>query len=1014
MKPVWLIGLSLLLSVFGWGQHFYSRNFTVNDGLPSNTIHCIYKDSRGVMWIGTGSGLCRFDGKGFQIFGISNGLAGDNVFSITEDDQDNLWIGCMKSGISKYDGRRFTNYTSKQGLVSDNVRVVWFSKRFHLLLIGTNDGSSVFDGKQFVSLTTKETQTPDFIVTGFLNGQDYINIYPYRKNDYYRYYPQTRSFKKIISTYYPDHPTSTSPVILPNGDTIMGSLREGINILNHGIRKSFKDMGQVFGICAGEKGGWWISAWSENPLSKELPGGLFLYNGKKVDRYSEKVGITDPTVWCNFYDTSFHILWVGTLNSGLYKIPLPAFEWYDKEDFGLNEMNIKSLFVNANNTLWIGTKGNLFYRKPDGKVNIYQTDFLKKVFKYRKESPLEFSCINKDSRGNIYVSTIQSPLQRFSLKDGYRNPLMIQINTGGTKFCFDSHDSLFYTDPWWDGIFQCAIDPKISARTFHKFGVTDAPPNTIKLISSGDTIWYCSMTEGLFMSYHGMFKCFRKTDSTLPRAIKDICFDRNGNLIVGSNSGEVLIVRYEKNGLKVKYRLQPGGDIIGTTVKFIVVDHSHHLFVGTNLGLNRLDLQSLYKSHKVLTNFYNSEVGYFDYSGRTATVDRNGNIWVGTDSHLLRIDPKLLDKLSSIIPQISITALDVNYQPLKDYSSVSQFPYQENNLIFYFESKNFLNPQQSLYRYKLEGLSDRWAPWSSEAKAVFTSLNPGKYRFTIESINTIDNSKTAKVEYSFRIGFPWYLKWWAVVGMILLLIVSIWIIIWFRTEAIRKEEQKKTDFSKRLAEIEMRALQSQMNPHFVFNCINSIQGFILKHKVDDALGYLMDFSKILRQTLDNASKEFITLEEEVDYIQCYLNLELMRFDKKFSVDLKFPEELNPQCVQLPPMIIQPYIENAIRHGLVHKENGQGLLSVGFKIQGDLLHCSIEDNGVGRKKSKDIESWKNQSTHKPQSTRITQDRIDLLNKSLQSGKHRINIIDLYDHQGVGIGTRVEITLPLMTC
>ena len=966
------------------------------------------------MWIGTGSGLCRFDGKGFQTLESRTGLVGENVFSITEDDQSNLWIGCMKGGISKYDGKGFTNYTSKQGLVSDNVRVVWYSKKFHLLFIGTDDGCSVFDGKQFVSLTTKDTQTPDFIVTGFLDGQDYINIYPYRKNDYYRYYPTKKSFQKVITEYYPDHPTSTCPVILSNRDTIMGSLREGINILNNGVKQSFKGMGQVFDITPGEKCDFWIAAWSENALSKELPGGLFRYDGKKVDRYSEKVGITDPTIWCTYYDTIFHVLWVGTLNSGLYKIPLQDFEWYDKEDFGLKEMNIKSLFVNTDNTLWVGTKGNLFYRKPNGEVNLYNQKLLERVFRYRKESPLEFSCIQKDSHGNIYVSTIQSPLQRFSPADGYKNSHLVPLNPGGTQFCFDSHDTVFHTDIWWDDVFQTSIYAELSATKRYLFTKTNSPPNVVKLISSGDTIWYCSKTEGLFRSYHGKFDYFRKTNPTLPRIINDLCFDGEGNIVVGSNSGEVLIVRYENNGLKVKYRFQPGVDIIGTTVKFIVVDHTHQLFIGTNLGLNRIDLKSLYKSHKLLTNFYNSDVGYFDYTGKTAVVDQDGNIWVGTDTHLLKIDPELLDKLSSIIPQIMITGLAVNYQPLKDYSAVSRFPYQENNLIFYFESRNFLNPQQSLYRYKMEGLSPRWSPFSPETKAVFTSLNPGKYRLMVESYNTTDNSKIGIMEYSFSIGYPWYLKWWFIAGVVLFLIISVWVIIRFRTETIRSEEKKKTEFSKRLAEIEMRALQSQMNPHFVFNCINSIQGFILKNKVDDALGYLMDFSKILRQTLDNASKEFITLEEEVDYIKCYLNLELMRFDKRFSVEFEISDELNPQCVQLPPMIIQPYIENAIRHGLVHKETGPGLLSIGFKVQGELLLCFIEDNGVGRKRSKEIESWKNQSTHKPQSTRITQDRIDLLNKASLLDQYRVNIIDLYDHQGFGTGTRIEITIPLMSC
>ena len=168
MKFGFITGIILTLHSLVLGQHYYSQNFTVNDGLPSNKVRCIYKDTKERMWIGTGAGLCQFDGKSLKVLGINNGMIGASVFSITEDDQQNLWIGCMKGGISKYDGKTFTNYSTKQGLVSDNVRVVWYSKKFHLLFIGTEDGCSVFDGKSFVSFSAKETQSVDLYVMGFL------------------------------------------------------------------------------------------------------------------------------------------------------------------------------------------------------------------------------------------------------------------------------------------------------------------------------------------------------------------------------------------------------------------------------------------------------------------------------------------------------------------------------------------------------------------------------------------------------------------------------------------------------------------------------------------------------------------------------------------------------------------------------------------------------------------------------------------------------------------------------
>jgi hypothetical protein len=405
-------------------------------------------------------------------------------------------------------------------------------------------------------------------------------------------------------------------------------------------------------------------------------------------------------------------------------------------------------------------------------------------------------------------------------------------------------------------------------------------------------------------------------------------------------------------------------------------------------------------------------VGYYDYSGKTAVSDKDGNIWVGTDSHLLKIDTKLLDRLSSFIPQLRIYGMDVNYEPYPEFDSNLKLSHNQNSLTFRFESKNYLNPDQSLYRYKLEGLSNRWSNFTPDSKSDFMSLRPGKYKLIVETYNSIDNSKIGKTEFSFQIRNPWYQKWWFIGGMITLLVLFIWFIIRYRINQIRKEEQKKSDLSKQFAEIEMKGLQSQMNPHFIFNSINSIQGFILKNNVDDAIGYLQNFSKIIRQTLENATKEYISLKEEIEYIKWYLNLELMRFDNKFKVEFRISEYLNPQNIQIPPMIIQPYVENAVRHGLFHKEDGEGLLLIDLSVEGENLKCIIEDNGVGRKKSKEIDSWKDLH-HKPQSTRITQKRIDLLNKSTKSDKYRVTIVDLCNRIGEVNGTHVEINLPLRT-
>jgi ligand-binding sensor domain-containing protein len=965
-----------------------------------------------MMWVGTGAGLCQYDGKKFMVLGVKDGLVGENIFSITEDDEQNIWVGCMKGGISKFNGKTFTNYTKKDGLVSDNVRVVWYSKKFHRLFIGTNDGCSVFDGKKFISLNTNDSKTKDLFVMGFLEGDDCVNVYAYDYRPYYKFFPKTNRFVCIKNSYYQMHNTSTSPMIMLNGDTIIGSLRDGINVLHAGLKHSFKGMGQVFDMKEDPDKNVWVACWSENSLSKEMPGGLYKYDGQNVIRCSEKLGISDPTVWCLYYDTSFRILWVGTLNSGMYKIPVPAFEWYDPKDFKLNDLNVLSLLSSTNNDLWIGTKGFLLKRSQNGGIRFLDDILMKRIL---GSYPLDYRCIRQDRRGDVYVSTYITSLVKYSQNDNFDKSFLVNVKPGATQFAFDTHDSVFYSDRWWDGIFHCSLFPSVSKPIRWLFRENSAPTNITKMISSGDTIWYISQTEGLFRTCRGKIDYFRKDNPSIPHIINDICFDQHGNIIIGSNTGEVIITSYRENSLKIIHRLHSGTTIIGNTIKFLVVDKTNHLFIGTDLGLNRINLTKLYSDGKVISNFYCSEVGYYDHSGKVAECDKDGNIWIGTDNHLLKIDTKLLEQLSSGLQKVRISSLDVNYQndTTFHFDHPQRFSYGKNNLIFHFSVNNILNPEQTRYRYKLEGLSERWSEFSHEDKAIFTSLPSGKYRLVVESGNPLDNTKGSSMAYEFRINPPWYQNFWIIIGFFLLLILTVIVIIRYRTKQIQRIEQKKTEYSKQLATIEMRALQSQMNPHFIFNSINSIQGFILQNKIDEARTYLMDFSKIIRQTLDNATKEYISLQEELEYLRYYLNLELMRFDKKFQVDIRVPADVNPQNILIPPMLVQPYVENSIRHGLLHKRVGQGHLTVEFIIEGEnYLKCIIEDNGVGREKSKEIESWKN-LTHKPQSTRITQDRIGLLNLSSRSEKYKVNIIDLVNAKGTPRGTRVELLLPLRT-
>jgi tetratricopeptide (TPR) repeat protein len=224
----------------------------------------------------------------------------------------------------------------------------------------------------------------------------------------------------------------------------------------------------------------------------------------------------------------------------------------------------------------------------------------------------------------------------------------------------------------------------------------------------------------------------------------------------------------------------------------------------------------------------------------------------------------------------------------------------------------------------------------------------------------------------------------------------------------RDKEQLTTDFKKQLARAETTALRAQMNPHFIFNSLNSINSFVMDQKHEIASDYLIKFSKLIRLILDNSRSETISLEKELETLKLYVFLEAARFDNKFKCVYNIAEDLDTSSIRIPPMLLQPFVENAIWHGLMQKD-GEGTITIKIAMKNEeFLNISIEDNGIGREKASELKS--KSATHKSHGLKVTSQRIEMMNK-LNSTGAQVNIKDLYDELGNATGTRVELIIPL---
>ena len=345
---------------------------------------------------------------------------------------------------------------------------------------------------------------------------------------------------------------------------------------------------------------------------------------------------------------------------------------------------------------------------------------------------------------------------------------------------------------------------------------------------------------------------------------------------------------------------------------------------------------------------------------------------------------------------------------VRDMNGMSRFSrdkfkynYNQNNLVFEFGIRDFSNSENNLVSYRMLGLDDKWINGNQKNEALYHNLPSGKYVFQVQ---VVEGDESTVTSYSFKITRPFWRRWWFITLASLAIAFSIWFFMRSRIKRIQSTEQMKAEFSLQINEMESKALRAQMNPHFLFNSLNSIRLFILKDEVDNAADYIAKFSKLLRMILNYSRQDMITVYDEIQSLKLYLEFERLRFDQDFDFDLQIDGQEVLDC-QIPPMIIQPFIENAIWHGLMPRNEEGGKIRVSFQKQHSGLYVMVQDNGIGREKAKE-NNRKRSLKEGSVGLQITKDRLRSL--TLRTKKqNEFEIEDLIDENGRAIGTLVTL-------
>ena len=468
--------------------------------------------------------------------------------------------------------------------------------------------------------------------------------------------------------------------------------------------------------------------------------------------------------------------------------------------------------------------------------------------------------------------------------------------------------------------------------------------------------------------------------------IEQILEDSEGKIWIALNQGGLLC--FPTGDVSSNNRIEYLGN---ASVTSLYEDQGHNLWICTNGN-------GLY-NHNLNPTIVYQQPDISDGSDTSETkIQQATRLY--QDPNILSLERVIWD---SVAPDIFISTVEINNNDtvLSDNYLLQA---DQNFLKIGYVGSLPGNPGLFQYRYRLSGVDKNWV-YTSLNSVTYPMLPPGEYIFEVDAMSKEGIWSQNSAETKFIIQPYYYQTALFKVAVLALVLFLILVSVLLYTKNIRIKTEEIAQVNKRIADLELLALRAQMNPHFMFNTLSSIQHFVSANNTEEALRYLSKFAKLMRVVLENSKRKEITINDEINALKLYLDLEKLRFKNKFDYSIEVGEGIDPSYDEMPSMLIQPYLENAILHGINNKRES-GFIKVNIDLVDTTIICTIEDDGVGRKKASEMQ--KNRSKeHKSQGMNITKDRLAIINRVNQRGLN----VEIEDASiGENNGTRVKIYVP----
>lgn len=986
----WLLGIMYLISGFTLNaQQLVMSHFSTLDGLPSSTIYDLCQDKNGYIWVATEAGVSRFDGHTFRNFTLTDGLSDNEILVVKEDSKGRVWFLGFNGTLSYWMNHRIYNASSDtllKRLHSNSAFIEMFEDSRNRLWFVSQSETWLLDQDQI-----RHTAVPGFSLIKESNGQIYI-LHPWKSH---LYQLSTDSLIEVPVRYKPKnngayHFIAPNHVLFTSAEGIVNQINDRQYLLIPLPKKMSHEIQNEM-LVGGDSIIWLTSS-----------SGLLGYSLSQPHRPPVQ-HLKNKTVNTLLEDAEGN-LWIGTLDDGLYMIPVWAHDirFISPKPETVNEPCYA--VTGMGNRLFMGLKNGITYCvEPD---QSYPVIVPLDTFKISKIIAL------RAAGGKLWIASNEKMIH-YDPETRKGHLVYSKISNGkwsqtiGTKFLSAGKNRLFVSRNYSivEVPFFCEHIRKnqtamretgSSSGCLSRTVVSLHQSRMYSCFEDKQGVLWIGARKGLYAIHKQRIQEYFNRDPLFTTRINCITELNDSTLILATFGHGIIIL---KNGKLLQQLTTQNGLVSNICKKVFVRDTT--IYVSTPSGINLIR----FSDNKIVEIIQLNSNNFLPYNDVNDIYADSQHLYIATSNGLIRMNHSTVDRVNARLPVLHIENVEAMGKSLPD-SGLHELSFHQNNIRIRVSGIYFQLPKEVQYRYRLKENQ----PWqyTRSSEFDFPFLPSGEYQFMIQTgINGINWSDG--VTYPFVILPPFWQTLWFRGLVLALIIIMVYLIVRYRIKQIKRKQTDKLKLERQITALEQEALQAMMNPHFIFNVMNSIQHFINSNDKSSANMYLSNFARLIRMNLSNSYKKYITLEEEMDYLQLYLSFEQLRFGDKLQYRLNLDQEIDVSETMVAVMLIQPFIENAIWHGIL-PTGAQGTVVLDIqKTNEHKLLVSVTDDGIGIP-STYLNGSPSEFLTSGHGMDITLKRLALISKA--SGMEMyLNFSHMHPESTLRKGTRVEFMLPI---